>query len=249
MAGIKDFVNRFTRRATWFVFSRFQESYRRNVPYELVWRKSAEDSADFIAANLHDAVLYQHRVDFWQYILGCLPAHGEICEIGVFQGASVNLIADNLAQRGDARLVNGFDAFEGLEEDWSGEGLPAGFFNQGGKLPEVRGNVRLHKGWVQDTLGPFLAERSNPALALVHIDTDTYTPAHHILSIIKPLLDNGTIIVFDELIGYPNWRNHEYKALVEVLDPADYAYIAFTSRQAAIRIVRKPDCRQADVIG
>lgn len=147
------------------------------------------------------------------------------------------MIGDHLKAKNDPRLVHGFDSFEGLEEDWSGEGLKAGYFQQGGRLPPVRANVRLHKGWVQDTLGPFYAEQKKPKIALIHIDTDTYTPARHILQISKPLLTPGTIIVFDELIGYPNWREHEFKALQETLPRKSYKFIGFTSRQAAIRIV------------
>ncbi|MGZ6040160.1 MAG: hypothetical protein ACXWKR_15935, partial [Phenylobacterium sp.] len=59
-----------------------------------------------------------------------------------------------------------------------------------------------------------------------------------ILEISKPLLTEGTIIVFDELVGYPNWRSHEFKALQETLDRKSYRFIGFTSRQAALRIGR-----------
>ena len=207
------------------------------MTYELVWRNAAADSASFIENNFDEAVLYQNRKDFWSYILTRLPNEGELIEVGVYQGVSINLIADDLAKRNDTRLVNGFDAFEGLEEHWSGEGLKAGFFDLGGVMPKVRSNVRLHKGWVQQTLAPFLAERQQPKLALVHIDTDTYTPARYILETIKPLVSAGTVIVFDELIGYPNWREHEFKALNEVFDRTSYEFISFTSRQAAIRII------------
>jgi hypothetical protein len=152
----------------------------------------------------------------------------------------VNFIADTLKRRRDERLVHGFDSFEGLEEDWSGEGLKAGYFQQGGVLPPVRPNVRLYKGWVQDTLGPFYAEQAGAPLALLHIDTDTYTPAQHILEVSKPRMREGTVVVFDELIGYPNWRQHEFRALQEMLKREDYRFIGFTSRQVAIRMLRAP---------
>jgi predicted O-methyltransferase YrrM len=232
--GVSDFV----KRSSWFIYSRLQENLRRNLTYEALWRRSAEDSAEFIEQNFDDAVIFQHRADFWKYVLGKMPDAGEIIEVGVFQGVSVNWIGDHLKSKKDPRLVHGFDSFEGLEEDWSGEGLASGYFQQGGILPKVRDNVRLHKGWVQDTLGPFYAEKNKPPIALIHIDTDTYTPARHILEISKPLLTEGTIIVFDELVGYPNWRSHEFKALQETLDRKSYRFIGFTSRQAALRIGR-----------
>lgn len=237
MPNLRDRFSDFTKRSTWFVYNRLRENVRRNLTYEVLWQRAAEDSAKFIEENFDDAVVFQHRIDFWKYILGKMASEGEIVEVGVFKGQSVNWIGDHLKSINDPRLVHGFDSFEGLEEDWSGEGLASGFFQQGGVLPPVRANVRLHKGWVQDTLGPFYAEQKNPKVALIHIDTDTYTPARHILEISQKLLTPGTIIVFDELIGYPNWRAHEFKALQETLKRQSYRFIGFTSRQAAIRIV------------
>jgi hypothetical protein len=234
--GFKDSFSKFTTKATWYVYRRLQDNIRRNRPFDVLWANAAAQSAEFIEENFDDAVVFEHRMDFWRHIMTKIPAEGELIEVGVFQGVSVNFIGDTLLKKGDTRLVHGFDSFEGLEEDWSGEALGKDFFNQKGRLPPVRSNVRLHKGWVQDTLGPFYAEHSQPKIALIHIDTDTYTPARHILEISAPLLTPGTIIVFDELIGYPNWRAHEYKALQETLARKRYRFIAFTSRQAAIRI-------------
>jgi hypothetical protein len=230
-------LSNFITRANWHLHSRLAENIRRNLTYDYVWQNAAQDSAAFIGENLSRAVLYQHRRDFWIHMLRNLPAAGLLIEVGVFQGESINIIADDRSRRGDARTIHGFDSFEGLEEDWSGEGLGEGFFNQGGKLPAVRSNVRLYKGWVKDTLAPFLAAQPDPAIGMVHIDTDTYTPAQHVLQIVLPHLVPGSIIVFDELIGYPNWREHEFRALNEIVPRERYEFIAFTSRQAAIRML------------
>lgn len=236
--GLRSFASNLTTKASWYVYRRLEENIRRNRPFDVLWARSAEASAQFIEDNFDDAVVFQHRMDFWRHVMTKIPAEGELIEVGVFEGVSVNFIADTLTKRGDKRLVHGFDSFQGLEEDWAGEALGSAFFDLKGRLPAVRPNVRLHKGWVQDTLGPFYAERGGkPKVALIHIDTDTYTPARHILAISKPLLTPGTVIVFDELIGYPNWRNHEFKALQETLPRDRYRFIGYTSRQAAIQIV------------
>lgn len=237
---VKSWASNFTKRVTNFIYNRLRDNVRRNLTYEYLWENSARSSAQFVEENFDDAVLYLNRMDFWDYVLRKIEPKGELIEVGVFKGVSVNYIARTLSERGDTRLVHGFDSFEGLEEDWSGEGLSAGFFQQGGVLPPVRSNVRLHKGWVQDTLGPYYAGETDPTVALLHIDTDTYTPAQCILEVSRPYLREGSIIVFDELIGYPNWRAHEFKALQETLAREDYRFIGFTSRQAAIRIVRTP---------
>jgi hypothetical protein len=235
--GVIDWLAAKVSRANMYLHRRKAVDIRRNLAYDLVWQRAAQQSADFIEASLAEAVLHPNRLVFWKHVLREIPSEGQLIEVGVFQGASVNMIADDRQRRGDGRLIHGFDSFEGLEEDWTGESLPQGFFNQQGRLPDVRPNVRLHKGWVQETQAAFLAASDDSRIALLHIDTDTYMPAHHTLTAAKPFLVTGSIIVFDELIGYPNWQAHEYKALTECLEPSSYRFFAFTSRQAALRII------------
>lgn len=238
--GLVDKLARAASRAHLYLYRRYATEARRHRPFELVWERAAQESADFIYANMADAVVYRDRFDLWRHVLRVVQPEGQLMEVGVFRGDSINFIADDRRSRGDARLVHGFDSFEGLEEDWTGEALPAGFFDQGGKLPAVRDNVRLHKGWVQETMGPFMAGEAEKRIALLHIDTDTYTPCRFTLDAAKPFLVKGSVIVFDELVGYPNWQAHEYKALCESLAEGSYRFIAFTSRQAAIVIDQPP---------
>ena len=88
-------------------------------------------------------------------------------------------------------------------------------FNLQGQLPKVESNVTLIKGWFNETLPSFLKEHPEP-VALVHIDSDIYSSAKYILETIP--LQDGTIVIFDEFFGYPEWRNGEYKAWNEFLD-------------------------------
>jgi hypothetical protein len=236
MSWFKSRLDRWITRVTNYAYRRFYIDHRRHRPLQIVYEKAAEQSADFILANLGQAVLFEDREAYWRFVVQRLPQKGLLMECGVFEGLSINFMADQLARRGDTRRIYGFDSFEGLEEDWTGENLPAGYFDLSGKLPSVRPSVELRKGWVQDTVAPFLAEEAGQPIALLHIDTDNYRPARYLLEIVKPRLVPGSIVAFDELIGYPNWQQHEYRALSEMLEPGSYEFIAFTSRQSAIRI-------------
>jgi predicted O-methyltransferase YrrM len=85
-------------------------------------------------------------------------------------------------------------------------------------------NVILVEGLFQDTLEPFLSEHTGPA-GFVHIDSDIYSSAAYVLAKLTPRLASGCILVFDELMPsntayYPNWRNHEWRALTEWLPTA-----------------------------
>lgn len=200
-----------------------------------LWKRSLETSLDFVEKHLSTALCFDYRSELHAHALSRLPKEGLICEFGVYKGDSVNAIADALVAVGDDRPVYGFDSFVGLGEDWAGHVARAGAFNLDGILPEVRPSVSLIAGWVNDTLPGFLDTHKDP-IALAHIDTDTYTPCQQILTALEDRLVPGTVIIFDELIGYPGWQNHEYKALMECVHKP-YEFIAFSGHHAALVFV------------
>lgn len=204
---------------------------------DLLIARAMEDSADFIEPHLAHALLIRRIDQIRDFAIRRIPAHGLVLELGVYEGAGINQFADVLAARGDRRPLYGFDAFEGLSEDWFGKSIAArANFDRKGRPPRVRANVELVVGWVEDTLGPFLSAHPGP-VAFVHMDTDTYSPCRHALALLKPRLLPGAIILFDEHHGYPNWRNGEYRALTEVFEPHAYRYTAFCGQQAVIEMV------------
>lgn len=198
-----------------------------------LWKRSIESSLDFIEQNIAKAVCFETRSELHAYALTKLPPTGLICEFGVYKGHSVNALADALAHMGDPRPIFGFDSFEGLSEDWFGHFALAGTFDLGGNLPEVREKVQLISGWVDDSLPKFL-ENNVENIALAHIDTDTYSPCRDILNALRGRFVPGSIIIFDELLAFPGWQNHEYRALQECVD-VPYDFIAFSGHHAAIQ--------------
>lgn len=203
---------------------------------DVLMERAVQSSADFIEPLLSSSLLI-NRIDMVRdFALDRAPAEGLLLEFGVYRGASINQFAELLAQRGDRREIHGFDAFLGLSEDWFGKGLrKRSGFSRGGKAPPVRPNVRLVVGWAENTLKPFLDNHPGP-IALIHVDTDTYGPCKLIMSLCRERFIEGTIVLFDEHHGYPNWQSGEFKALNEVLRPDEYSYLAFGTQQAVIRI-------------
>jgi hypothetical protein len=55
------------------------------------------------------------------------------------------------------------------------------------------------------------------AVSFIHIDCEVYTGAVQALKLLSDRIHPGTVIIFDELINYPNYRSHEVKALWEWL--------------------------------
>jgi hypothetical protein len=134
-------------------------------------------------------------------------------EFGVYRADSVNFIAH---VAGDEYKIHGFDSFTGLPVDWI-PGFPKGAFNRDGKLPEIYRNVILYPGWFEDTVGPFVEQYGKGHIQFLHIDCDLYESTAFVLTALAPQIIKGTIIVFDELINYEFYEQHEFKALNEFL--------------------------------
>ncbi|MBD0390456.1 MAG: class I SAM-dependent methyltransferase [Nostoc sp. C3-bin3] len=130
-------------------------------------------------------------------------------EFGVGSGHTLNLICEYRLQG----TVYGFDSFEGLPLDWRTE-FPKGAFKQP-ELPRVKSNAALIKGLFEDTIPQFIAAQCNSYISLLHIDCDLYSSTKTIFSYLGEKLIEGSIIVFDELIGYPGFESHELKAFYE----------------------------------
>ena len=155
-------------------------------------------------------------------------------EFGVFKGDSINLFGKNLKKINGE--IFGFDSFRGLKDEWMTEEYnPTGTFDLKGKKPKVENNVRLIDGWVEETFFKFM-KGNKKKIAFVHLDLDTYKSTSFVLKTLKENIQPGTIILFDEFYGFPNWEKYEYRAFKEEINEKRFKYIAFGTRQACIEI-------------
>lgn len=177
-------------------------------------------------------------------------AHVEICshvsleglwlEFGVYRGRSICTIASCTNE-----TVYGFDSFKGLPEKWNDDN-PLGVFSLAGVMPQAAlrhgasdpgmfstdqatdtviwpDNVKLVKGWFDDSLPTFLESYRNQ-VAFLHIDSDIYSSCKTVLSLLESEIKPGTVILFDELLNYGEFKEHEIKAFAEFLIKTGYTY-------------------------
>lgn len=151
-------------------------------------------------------------------------------ELGVYQGRTINICA----VRKPNRTFHGFDSFEGLPEEWyfsPGRTYPKGKAEKKSfyldKLPDVRDNVILHKGWFNETLPEFVKEiKDGQYISFLHMDADLYSSTYEGFEILNDYIVPGTLIKFDEFYSwqmtypechteskYENWKEGEFKAL------------------------------------
>ena len=201
--------------------------------FEIVQKHSIEASAKYITSNLQGALLFPRKKELWEYSLRSCLFNGLNLEFGVYDGQSIRMMANTFPERS----FIGFDSFIGLQEDWKGNQFVKGSFSRKGKIPKVPKNVGLIKGWFNDSLPVFL--RANYGnVSFIHFDADTYESTHYVLVTLKERLQNGTVIVFDEYFGYPNWENGEFKAWKEFTksNNIEYRYLGFSTGQSSIQI-------------
>ena len=159
--------------------------------------------------------------------------------------------------------IHGFDTFTGLPQAWGNE--PAGSYSTGGIVPNLEGEVYFYKGLFRDTIRPFLAQADqmmavaaaaegagreeeggseagagSAFLAYATIDCDLYSSTLDILESMHGRVIPGTILVFDEYICHPTWRQDEFRAWRECCKRFGwkYEYLAFSliTKQVVVRV-------------
>jgi hypothetical protein len=215
-------------------FLREPLGYPANVDYDLVARlKAAAASADYMVAHMMNARNLVGRAELLEFALGECSVDGLILEFGVFRGESLRFMAKRTRQE-----VHGFDSFEGLPEDWT-YFQKQGRFSLEGKIPDFREtNIRVYKGWFEETLPRFLAGHTGAA-RLIHIDCDIYSSTRTVLDLAAPRVVKGTVIVFDEYLNYPSWQAHEFRAFQEFVaaNHLRYRYAGFASSHSSVAVV------------
>ena len=170
-------------------------------------------------------------------------------EFGVFSGETINHAA---WLRADLDFI-GFDSFEGLPEDMDCglKLVPANAFDREGVPPEVEPNVKLVKGWFDESIPTWLEELDDEEsdwhhsikarkkkISYLNLDADIYSSTITVLNLINDMIVPGTMIRFDELscwryvfheahpknvqrVYFTNWKAHEWQAMNEWLEKFD----------------------------
>jgi tetratricopeptide (TPR) repeat protein len=171
-------------------------------------------------------------IQAFQLGLAAARGNGLVLEFGVRFGTSIRQIAALAKQE-----VHGFDSFEGLPETWHHE--PRGSYTTKGVVPAVPANVALHVGWFEDTLPGFLKNNAGP-VRFMNVDCDIYSSTRTVLDLLAVRIVPGTVIVFDEYIGYQQWREDEFRAFQEALARHGWSYeylcFSFFTKQVAVRL-------------
>jgi len=154
-------------------------------------------------------------------------------EFGVWNGVSFQYLINTF------KIGFGFDTFSGLPEAWQEK--PKGAYSSFGVIPKIEGGEFI-VGKFEDTLPIFFSEEK-PKASLINFDADLYSSTLCALNNSNKVIDEKTILVFDEFIINDKWEEDEFKALNEFCDNLGYNYeviaVSFFTKQVAIKLKKK----------
>lgn len=227
--------NYFWRKTRHRIVSKCAESVLTNMEIISAF-ETAKDTLQFERKYLRAVPEFKTREMLFAHCFKTALPEGLCLEFGTYRGDSINLLAKLQPQR----HFFGFDSFTGLPETWT-TGSRKGAFNTDGRLPKVRANVTLIKGFFDQTLPLFVKEQKGEKIALIHNDSDLYSSTITLFEELKHMIVSGTIIVFDEYYNYSEWLEGEYKAFMEITGKhqINFEYIGYIrmGSQVAVRIL------------
>ena len=174
--------------------------------------------------------VFFNRWSFFDAVIVLTDNSRPFYEFGVWTGMSFKYLINTF------KNGFGFDTFTGLTEDW--HNIPKGQYSAFGKVPKIDGGEFI-VGKFEDTLPKFFSTKK-PIASLINFDADLYSSTLCALNHANKVIDEKTILVFDEFIINDRWEEDEFKALNEFCDNLGFNYeviaISFFTKQVAVRL-------------
>ena len=174
--------------------------------------------------------IFFNRWDFYDAVVALTDKSRPFYEFGVWTGISFQYLI-NTFERGF-----GFDTFTGLPEDWHHD--RAGTYSSFGSAPKIaKGEFIIGK--FEDTLPKFFSKK-RPLASLINFDADLYSSTLCALNYSNKVIDEKSILIFDEFLMSKHWEEDEYKALNEFCNNFSISYdvlaVSFFSKQVAVKL-------------
>lgn len=188
------------------------------------------------SASISDKITYSHEESWLQ---NAKPLNSEIevlrlaseaasgdrfyLVVGVYGEKAIN----SIATLNPNQSIYGFDTYQDASN-----------------LPHICSNVSITSGRYDKTIPAFKESLLNGSpLALLYLGSDTYDTCVMVLENLEENIVNGTIVVFEGFYNYPEYIEHEFKALNEFLAKRNLAaeYLAYNVNhtQVAVRITEQ----------
>jgi len=189
-------------------------------------------SIDWVLSLKKLPKLFFNKWDFYDSVIDMTKKDRPFYEYGVRLGHSFKYLIKTF------KKGYGFDTFTGLPEDWHSS-KPKGSYSSFGIVPKIKGGEFI-VGKFEDTLAKFFSKKREIA-SLINFDADLYSSTICSLINSKTIIDEKTILIFDEFLMNSNWEKDEYRALNEFCEKFRYSYevvaVSFFTKQVAVKII------------
>jgi len=177
---------------------------------------------DKLKSKLDESYKFKSRAHIWHAALELVTDMHICLEFGVYNGKSINYMSD---VRPD-NMFYGFDSFEGLPDPYLY--CPVGHFKTNFSKLKFNRNVKIFKGWFEETIPMFLGEQTEKErknIRLLHIDCDVYSSTKTILRYFQNIIQNNKcVLLFDEFHNFEGFEKHEFLAFLEFIDETRNEY-------------------------
>jgi len=174
--------------------------------------------------------IFFNRWAFFDAVIALVEKSRPFYEFGVWNGISFQYLI-NTFKKGF-----GFDTFTGLPEDWHYD--HAGAYSSFGSVPKITGGEFI-VGKFENTLPIFFSQK-RPLASLINFDADLYSSTLCALNYSNKVIDEKSILIFDEFLTNKYWEKDEYKALNEFCHNFNFSYdvlaVSFYTKQVAIKL-------------
>tara|TARA_B100000787_G_scaffold166367_1_gene151490 strand:+ start:128 stop:1414 length:1287 start_codon:yes stop_codon:yes gene_type:complete len=174
--------------------------------------------------------IFFNKSSFFNAVIALSESSRPFYEFGVWKGVSFQYLI-NTFKKGF-----GFDTFVGLPEAWHHE--IKGSYSNFGNVPKIDGGEFI-VGKFEDTLPNFFS-KERPTASVINFDADLYSSTLCALNYSNRVVDDKTILIFDEFIMNNKWEEDEYKALNEFCENSGFSYevvaFSFYTKQVAIKL-------------
>tara|TARA_B100001057_G_scaffold499240_1_gene609135 strand:+ start:698 stop:2113 length:1416 start_codon:yes stop_codon:yes gene_type:complete len=174
--------------------------------------------------------LFFNKFSLFDYVIKNSIKSRPFYEFGVWKGVSFEYIIRSI------KKGFGFDTFTGLPENWYDEKV--GTYSSDGVIPKINGG-KFITGSFKERLPKFFLKK-RPLASIINFDADLYSSTLCALENCKKIIDDSTILIFDEFLMSDKWEEDEFKALNEFCMNNNLSYeviaVSLFSKQVAIKV-------------
>ena len=175
--------------------------------------------------------IFFNRWDFYNAVIALAEKSRPFYEFGVWNGISFQYFI-NTFEKGF-----GFDTFTGLPESWH-DNQPKGTYSSFGSVPKITGGEFI-VGEFKSTLPKFFSQK-RPLASLINFDADLYSSTLCALNYSNKVIDEKSILIFDQFLTNKHWEKDAYNALHEFCHNFNKSYdvlaVSFYSNQVAVKL-------------